>query len=405
MQTEVGRWMKLSKFNLLVVAALGTIMRYKIGYELPFIDQKFTQHAHSHFAFAAWITQTLMVFMIGFLENEKLLYNHTRYKFILWSNTISGYGMLVCFLFQGYSFVSIAFSQISIFAFYLFAYEFNKDISNTSKYHPSYRWFKAALLFGVVSSVGPYILAYMLASKNIIQEVYLGSVYFYLHFQYNGWFLFASLGLLISAFRSLNPEFDPKRMTFVALAGACIPAYLLSVLWLQFPTWLLVIIFLAATSQLIAWANLYKVFRQQFKKFRGQISSKGLFLFSLIGIAFTIKLFLQLGSTIPLVSKLAFGFRPIIIAYLHLVLLGIITMFLLTYYHGFLKKHRTASWTALLVFAFGVYSNEIALTVQGVASFSYTVVPRINDTLLAITAIILLGSIWMWILELQKDRS
>ena len=51
------------------------------------------------------------------------------------------------------------------------------------------------------------------------------------------------------------------------------------------------------------------------------------------GIAFcvTLKLLLQFGSVIPAVSKLAFGFRPIVIAYLHLVLLAIISLFLLFY--------------------------------------------------------------------------
>ena len=53
-----------------------------------------------------------------------------------------------------------------------------------------------------------------------------------------------------------------------------------------------------------------------------------------VGFALSIKFLLQLGSTIPAISQLAFGFRPIVIAYLHLVLLAIITLFLLFYIYA-----------------------------------------------------------------------
>lgn len=45
-------WLRFSVINLLIVALLGTLMRYKIGFEFPFFNQKNIQHSHSHFAFA-----------------------------------------------------------------------------------------------------------------------------------------------------------------------------------------------------------------------------------------------------------------------------------------------------------------------------------------------------------------
>ena len=48
-----------------------------------------------------------------------------------------------------------------------------------------------------------------------------------------------------------------------------------------------------------------------------------------VGFALSAKFLLQLGSTIPALSQLGFGFRPIVIAYLHLVLLAVISLFLL----------------------------------------------------------------------------
>jgi hypothetical protein len=404
MPTEIGKWMKLSKLNLLIVAILGTLMRYKIGFEFKYLDQKFTQHAHSHFAFAAWITQTIMLFMIGFLEQQQLLFNQKRYKFILWANTITGYGMLFSFIQGGYSPLAIVFSQLSIFTFYIFAYQFYTDIKHTSKKHPSFIWFKAALFFGMFSSLGTYCLAYMMATHHVIQNLYLGSVYFYLHFQYNGWFLFACIGLLISAIRKFVPDFQLSQRSFYLLAGACIPAYLLSVLWLNFPVYLLIFIFIAAAAQMTAWIEILRSVIAAFKLFKEKIHRFGQLLLLFIAMAYTVKLSLQLGSTIPAVSKLAFGFRPIVIAYLHLILLAIISMFLLVYYKSFLVPSPTKrSWLALMVFALGVYLNEIGLTIQGIASFSYTVVPLMNEMLFGFTLIILIGSVWIF-LETQRKE-
>lgn len=70
MQFNTKFWLKFSLINLFLVAFLGLIMRYKIGFEFPFFDQKFLQHSHSHFAFSGWISHTLMVLMVLFLETE-----------------------------------------------------------------------------------------------------------------------------------------------------------------------------------------------------------------------------------------------------------------------------------------------------------------------------------------------
>lgn len=406
MPNLIGQWMKLSKFNLLIVAILGTLMRYKIGFEFKYLDQKFTQHAHSHFAFAAWITQTLMLFMIGFLEQQQLLFNQRRYKFILWANTISGYGILFSFIQGGYTPVAIVFSQLSIFTFYIFAYQFYTDIKNTSKQHPSFIWFKAALFFGVFSSLGTYCLAYMMATHHVIQNLYLASVYFYLHFQYNGWFLFACIGLLLAAIRNLNPLFELSKRSFYMMAIACVPAYLLSVLWLNFSVSLLIFIFIAASTQILAWIDILKTLKPAIQKLKDKIHLYGRLLMLAIAMAFTIKLILQLGSTIPAVSKLAFGFRPIVIAYLHLILLAIISMFLLVYYKSFLVPSPSKrSWLALMLFALGVYLNEIGLTVQGIASFSYTVVPFMNEMLFGFTLIILSGASWIFLETQSKEKN
>ena len=70
MEFTLRRFLKISLFNLLIVASIGLVLRYKILYSLPFVDQKHLLHGHSHFAFAGWIAHTLMVLLIAFLSKQ-----------------------------------------------------------------------------------------------------------------------------------------------------------------------------------------------------------------------------------------------------------------------------------------------------------------------------------------------
>jgi hypothetical protein len=111
-----------------------------------------------------------------------------------------------------------------------------------------------------------------------------------------------------------------------------------------------------------------------------------------VGIALTIKFSLQLGSTIPAVSELAFGFRPIVIAYLHLIFLAFVSMFLLFYFYVHqIISHKKNIKTGLIVFFTGVFLNEIILAVQGIASFSYKIIPFVNESLFGVSILMLVG--------------
>ena len=315
-------WIRFSIFNLMLVALLGLLMRYKILFEFPLLDQKSVQHSHSHFAFAGWVTHTLMTLLIAFLQKHDTLNKiaFKKYNLVLIGNLICSYVMLISFIMQGYGAISITFSTLSIFVSYWFAYVFFKDCKQIETSSVATKWFKAALFFNAISSLGTFALAYMMATKNIHQNEYLASIYYYLHFQYNGWFFFACMGLLLD--------------------------YL-----------------------------------------------KYLILF--ISFALSAKFLLQLGSTVPAISKLAFGFRPIIIAYLHLILLAIISLFLLFYIYvnDFIAVNKKTV-LGLVLFSIGVVLNEVVLGIQGVASFSYTLIPNINEALFGIAILLFASVLW-----------
>ena len=45
----------------------------------------------------------------------------------------------------------------------------------------------------------------------------------------------------------------------------------------------------------------------------------------------------------------------------------------------------------ILLFSIGVILNELVLAIQGVASFSYTIIPYVNEILFGASIILLLG--------------
>ena len=397
MQFNSKFWIKFSLINLFLVACLGLLMRYKIGFEFPFLDQKHLQHSHSHFAFTGWITHTLIVLMILFLEKKiqktgTTTFDFHKYNKIIIANLISAYGMLIFFIIEGYGLFSIIFSTLSIVVSCVFAYFYFKDLKQISSDCLSINWFKGALFFNIFSSLGTFALAYMMVSKNIRQEEYLASIYYYLHFQYNGWFFFACMGLLfhfLNLKKSENPFFETSFKLFFI---ACIPAYFLSTLWWNLPNWLYVLTILAAFLQTFTWFKLLYILIKTKLEILENHPYFLRYILLFVGFALSIKFLLQLGSTIPAISQLAFGFRPIVIAYLHLVLLAIISLFLLFYIYANHIFHINKSIKfGVILFSIGVLLNEIILAVQGIASFSYTVIPFANEMLFGAAIVLVSG--------------
>lgn len=392
MKLNVKFWLKFSLLNLCIVALLGVLMRYKIGFEFPFFNQKNLQHSHSHFAFSGWVTHTLMTLMVYYLQTKIIGFSGNKYRKLIIYNLICSFGMLIFFILQGYGAISIVFSTASIFISYVFAYQFIKDLKLVGNDFLSKKWFKAALFFNAISSLGTFYLAYMMVSKNVVQDLYLSSIYYYLHFQYNGWFFFGCMGLVFGFLNLKKSEHPFFETTFKIFTIACIPAYFLSTLWLNLPLWLYIMTVFAAIIQVFAWFKFLLILIKIRKNLLLNYARLLQYILVFISLALSLKLLLQLGSTVPFISQLAFGFRPIVIAYLHLILLAIITLFLLFYITAnhliFITRKLKIG---ILIFSIGVLLNEVVLAIQGVASFSYTVIPYVNEILFGIALILLFG--------------
>ena len=394
MRFSLQRWISISLFNLVIVAFIGIILRYKIVFSLPFLDQKHLLHGHSHFAFYGWITQVLMVLLVAYLAARTKLDILKKYRWILFANLVTAYGMLIAFSMQGYGVFSIMFSTLSVLVSYAFTIMYWRDLNKLQTRNVSHLWFKGALLFNAVSTLGVFALAGMMITKIMNQHAYLAAEYFYLHFQYNGWFFFACMGLfteLISRFTLPGAAF---KKIFWLFAFAAVPAYFLSTLWMPLPLWIYILVVIAAFAQLAGWIWLVAILKSKWLLLKDNISPTAKRMLVLSSLALTTKLLLQTGSVIPSLSNLAFGFRPIVIGYLHLVLLGVITLFVLGYLFAekyfYINKMAAAG---AIVFAGAVILNEVFLMAQGVAAITYTVIPFINQILLGSALLLFSGAL------------
>ena len=297
------KWLHISFLNLAIVALLGVIMRYKILYPLPFVDQKKLLHAHSHFAFSGWVTLALMSLLITKLGNDSNDYTIFRkYRPVLIANLVTAYGMLFSFPFEGYGPVSIIFSTLSIFVAYWFAIQYWRDLNRLPGKKVSYLWFKAAVLFNAVSSAGAFTLAGIMATRSSHTELYLAAVYFFLHFQYNGWFFFACMGLLTHELQRYNIKKEQLTRIYRLFVYACVPAYILSVLWVKLPIWLHTLVIVAVVLQLAGWIITVKQIRMLRQQNLLAVERFPRVLLALCGVAFSVKLLLQSASVVPSVD-------------------------------------------------------------------------------------------------------
>lgn len=381
-------WVKIAVFNLSIVVCLGVLMRYKIAFNFPFLEQKNILHSHSHFAFSGWISQTILLYLYYFIKKHTI--KSKKYAYILVSNLICSYGMLVFFMLDGYSAISIVFSTLSIVITALFTYFFSKDTRKIKDKTNAIIWFRAALFFNLISAFGTFYLAYMMASKHIIQDFYLASIYYYLHFQYNGWFFFSIIGLFIERVQVKPNQIKLLNGIFWGLFISTLVTYFLSILWANLPSWLYALTILFTVLQTYLWFKLQSLFKNNIVT-KGFSRLLKVLLFCVL-VATNLKFLMQLGLVIPKLNTLVFGTRTIVIAYLHLVLLGIITLFLL--YHMIvtdqIKQTKNTTY-GLYIFIIGIILNEILLFSQGGLSFFYILIPWINEILFCVGILLLFG--------------
>jgi len=400
-------WVTLTLINLCIVALLGTTLRTKLLFTVRFVDFKNFLSAHSHFAFGGWVTLALMLLYItNFLTREQQ--QKKIYQGILWGIEVNALGMAITFPFQGYAALSIIFSTLFIFFTYAFSWAFLKDLLKSSVDPLVKSLANAAVAFLVISSIGPFTLAYILATKTGNAILYKDSIYTYLHFQYNGFFTLSVFALFFNQlFAKIDLITKKKIRPFViCLCASVLPALFLSLLWHAYNFYIRGLAMIGCAMTIV---TLFYFCRFAFKKTTYSVyaSSIARVLLVLSMISFAIKMLLQIGTIIPALANAVFGYRPIIIGFLHLVFLGFLTFYILSNFvnGNVFPPERTISKTAILFFSSAIVINEAILLVDGIGLMFYTTNPVYSWLLWVASILLLAGSFLILLARIAKFKS
>ena len=345
---------------LLVAASLGVLLRL---YPISDINAtyKFIIHTHSHIALLGWVyvALTTIIYYVG-IDKSK----NKKYSTIFWCTQITIVGMMLTFPFIGYALYSIIFSTLFIICSYWFYFFFKKN-HDLKRESISYKFINTSLLLMIMSSIGPWALGIIMNTLDATSPWYKNAIYFYLHFQYNGWFIFCLIGLFYFLLEKSKIMYSQKRahQFYKLMLVSCILMLCLSFLWMKPSSIIFTIAILGAILQLVSFVVFYKQLQEVKTNLKELYKSQLYGLLKFVFILFLIKISLQTLTGIPYFSELATRFLDFVIGYLHLTFLGIVTLmlFILLKYYKLIELPKF--WVR--IYLFGFVLSEVLIFYKG----------------------------------------
>ena len=341
--------------GLTIVALLGVLMR-----AVPLMESfpllfKNVLHAHSHFAFGGWVTPILLWMLLRHFP-QLYLVAFVHWKRVAWITVIAAYGMLFSFPFGGYGPASIFFSTLSLAGSFYSAFLCWKATGG-SRLSTSALLLRAGVVFLLLSSIGPLATGPLIATGQQGTPLYFNAIYWYLHFQFNGWFTMVVLAIV---YKRLESRGIPHHGSTVArmMIIACLPAFALSLLWMAPPAFVYIIGGGAALLQLAAIPFLIKDMNWRRSGFILRFSIAALVL----------KLMVQAPSALPFIAAAGYAYRNFFIAYLHLVLVGFVSLYALHHVMQRAKGVKGLPYAAAAFVAFFILT-ELLLVVDAAAAW------------------------------------
>ncbi len=335
-------------FYLVILSGLGLVLRWHMVHPLP-INYRFFVHAHSHTAFMGWVYNALFLLIIQFFVKKEDRGRRFFWYFV-WLQ-VGVLGMLFSFPFQGYKAVSITFSTVHLVATAAVAVSFFRLLKHDNS--PAAAFLRWALAYQLVSGLGPLLLGPLAAMGMKDSPWYSLAIYFFMHFQFNGWFV---LGCLAIVFRwlglqgwSISP-LHAKRLVWL-LAWPVAPAYFMSVIWTEET---LPVYAISLASALLQIGGVYllitEVWRPMGRLLR-QPWVKGCIYLGLLLLV--VKYLLQLAGSTPGVAGWIFSNLGLIIAFIHLIFLGVVSYLLFGFFllAGWVKSTVLVKTGLVLLFA------------------------------------------------------
>ncbi len=389
-------------FVLFILSALyGFVLRWNFTFPLKFIEYRNFLQSHSHVAFLGWgYLVTIGAIMHYFIQKR----THTRaYNIVLLIILVSLTLMLISFPLGGYKLFSIVLLSVFGIASYVLSFLILKDIRGNST---AVKLIKYGVYYYLLSSLATWFLAGVLVTQGKT-ALYYNTIYFYLHFLYNGYFAFILFGILFRLFEvqqiSISNKFQKKFLLFLNIA--CIPAFSLSILWSDVSLVYNFIGFVASILQLISLLFLMRIMREAFRQINWSPLSKLLLKFGLL--AYSLKIVIQTASAFPIIVKKSLALKPFfIIGYLHLFTLGFMSvlLFLILSKLKMITFKSRVSKLGIITFLMGVLVTEFLLFSQGFLVLNgLKPISNYNLVLLIFSAVLVIGLILIFVNQFKKQ--
>lgn len=388
-----GVWMRLFPFSTTV---------HRVNYD-------HILHAHSHIAILGWTFLAVVIIYIHMMWQH--ISQKREAKWIIVTTVIFSLMMFFAFLYEGYAKYSIILSVIHIFIEYWVVLFIFKTLKDHITVPPISKLFlKAGAIMLVISSIGPFALGAISSMGLRTSPLFDMAIYFYLHFQYNGWLYLMLIGLFIIFLHSRNIALQPKWLTysFYVYTIALFPGFLLSILWYDLGWMSLLLGVIGGAGQFIGVIFLLIAVWQVYQLMRESFDSLFIHLITFAFVILFAKAFMELGLTIPSLAMIVYDTRHVVIGYLHLTLLGFVTLFIFSLFHvtQLVQVNRQ-------IYQFGIYTFIIGFCLNEFVLFSAALLEWLNlgsfplqNSLLLIASITMLISIcFIWLPTRTKDYS
>lgn len=400
--SKKSRFLYLYPFTLFILSALyGLLMRWNFAFPTKFIPYQNLLQSHSHVAFLGWgyiaVIGAIMYYFVSDVKKQNNVYKITL-VILLVAITL----MLISFPLGGYKIFSIVLLAVFGLASYVLSFKILKDLLGNNA---SAKLIRYGIYYYLLSSLATWFLAFVIVTQGKT-DLYYNTVYFYLHFLYNGFFVFALFGLLFKIFENQQIIISEKlkQYFFIYLNIACIPAYALSVLWSTDLLPFNVVGFVASVLQFISLVFLIKIMRQAFLQINWHFISKLLLKFAIF--SYSLKVISQILSSFPYFVEKSLALKPFfIIGYLHLFTLGFLSvlLFLILGQLGKLNLHKPTSKVGIILFLLGVFITESLLFLQGfLFLFQFNAIKNYSLILLIFSFLIVIGLLVVFVNQFAR---
>ncbi len=389
----------IALFYFIIAAFLGIFLRLFSVININ-ANYKFLVHTHSHIALLGWVYLGLTTLIFHLFIND--IAKKKYFKLFLVTQ-IAILGMLFSFPFTGYALFSIIFSTLFLFCSYWFYVFFKKHtIFKKNKY--SYKFINASLILMIISSIGPWILGIIMNTLGNTSHWYKNAIYFYLHFQYNGWFVFCLFGLFFFFLEKhkidIAKEFISSFYKYMMIS--CCLTLFLSFLWIKPHKTIYFLSILGAVFQMVAIGKLQLIFTNYKAQITKVFTPFNFKLLKFVYSLFVTKIILQFLTAIPYFSELISQIIDFVIGYLHLTFLGIVSLTLFV----FLNKATLLRLSKIgtTIYLLGFIISEILIFYKGICVWlQLPLIPNYFFILVIVSSLMFIGISTIFIQSLKHS--